>query len=296
MQTWTHLNHLLYWHQRKAMKCEYNTILGTGSNMFEWLEQEISTIKTPKFHLVDGPADPKLEEAVTKSGLPLPKTYMEFVLKFGNAKLYRRSQNGYRIGIFAGPREAVLNDGTRIYHLGFHDGATVYVKPPSGSFTFPIFEFELDEEEKAADDFEAWLTASCARARKSYGKTKWAEILRGPKPFTQDEQNVIEARRQFSWRVVGIDAERNHIFEVTNAGNRMLPVLTIGLRSKDKQLNGAIRLKVGNINPGQTAMLHADCYKDLKPADEMEAFELPDPQPEDRDYYHEFDLCKGIGS
>jgi len=32
--------------------------------MFEWLEKEIATIKTPRFHLVDGPADGKLREAV----------------------------------------------------------------------------------------------------------------------------------------------------------------------------------------------------------------------------------------
>ena len=42
----------------------------------------------------------------------------------------------------------MLNDGTRIYHVGFHDGATVYVKPASGPLTSPIFEFELGEEER----------------------------------------------------------------------------------------------------------------------------------------------------
>ena len=96
--------------------------------MFEWLEQEILAIKTPRFHVVDGPAAAKLREAILQSNLPLPPSYREFVVKFGNAKLYRMAgSDSYRIGVFAGPREATLADGTRIYHLGFHDGASVYV-------------------------------------------------------------------------------------------------------------------------------------------------------------------------
>src|SRR5688572_14356491 len=100
--------------------------------MFEWLEREVSLIKTPRFHLVDGPADQKLQEAVIRSSLPLPASYKEFILRFGNAKLYRNSRNdSYRIGVFAAPRAATLDDGMRIYHLGFHDGASVYVKSES---------------------------------------------------------------------------------------------------------------------------------------------------------------------
>ena len=57
--------------------------------MFEWLDEEISQIKTPKFHLVDGPAPAELRQAVLSSEFPLPPSYREFVLRFGNAKLYR---------------------------------------------------------------------------------------------------------------------------------------------------------------------------------------------------------------
>jgi len=70
--------------------------------MFEWLEQEISAVRTPRFHVVDGPVEAKLRQAVMQSGLLLPPSYREFVLNFGNAKLYRRAQsNSYRIGVFA---------------------------------------------------------------------------------------------------------------------------------------------------------------------------------------------------
>lgn len=256
--------------------------------MFEWLEQEVSVIKTPRFHVVDGPAGAKLREAVTQPGLPLPPSYREFVLKFGNAKLYHRGESdSYRIGVFAGPRAATLHDGVRICHLGFHDGASVYVKPGSGSTELPVFEFQSGPEEEVADSFEEWLRESCAYARNAYGEEKWAEIVRGPEPFTVEERDVIEARRAIRWRVLGFDADENHILEVTNASGRVLPVLTLGVRSQDRRLNGAVLLKIGHIGPGQTAILHVDCYKSLLPSREIEIFAMPDPRPEERERYAE---------
>lgn len=257
--------------------------------MFEWLEREISGIKMPRFHVVDGPADPRLREVVIGSSFPIPSAYKEFVLKFGNSKLYRNPRNdSYHIGVFAAPREATLENGTQIYHVGFHDGASVYVKCLSNSAPLPIFEFESGLEEEVVSSFEEWLSAICATARNRYGKAKWAEILRGPKPFSGEEKDIIEARRSMRWRVLGIDADGRHIIEITNAGRRALATLTVGARSKDGRLNGAVRLDVSNVDPGQTALLHAGCYKDLVPPQEVEMFALPDPNPEDRDYYWEF--------
>ncbi len=256
--------------------------------MFEWFEQEASAIKTPRFHVIDGPPDAKLREAVLGSGLPVPSAYKEFVLKFGNARLYRNRRISFRIGIFAAPREAVLNNGTRIYHLGFHDGASVYVKRETRSGQHPIFEFESGSEEEVAASFEEWFSKSCALARSSYSKGRWAEILRGPKPFTEEEAEIIEARRLIHWRVVGIDADKNHILEITNTGRRSLCTLTIGVKSKDRRLNGAVRVNIRHVGPGQTALVHAGCYNDLLPCEQVELFSLPEPKPEDRDYYWEF--------
>jgi len=251
--------------------------------MFEWLEKELSAIKTPRFHVVDGPPDSKLREAVMQSSLLLPASYREFVLRFGNARLYRRSRNGYLIGVFAGPREQKFNDGTRAYQIGFHDDASVYIEPVAGS----VVEIVLDSRKVVADDFEEWLAACCTAARSEYGVEKWAEILRGPEPFTPEEEAVIETRRGIHWRVVGIDNEGNHVLEVTNGSSGTLPVLTVGVRSRDRRLNGAVLLRIGDIEPGQTAMLHVDCYRKVKPPEEIEVFELPEPAPEDREFYAE---------
>lgn len=258
--------------------------------MFEWLQKEIAAINTPGFHVVDGPADRELRDVVMQSDLSLPPSYWEFVLTFGNAKLYLKTgSQSYRIGVFAGPKEARLNDGTRIYHIGFHDGASVYLKPEYDLTKTSVFEFESDSEEKVADGFDEWLTASCSCARSSYGKEKWAEILRGPKPFTAEEMGVVEARRRIRWRVLGIDANENHIFEITNVSARRLEKLTVGVRSKDRRLNGALVLQIGHVGPGEMEIIHVGCYRGLLSPREVEVFALPDPQPQDRGRYAELE-------
>jgi hypothetical protein len=111
--------------------------------LYELLECEILAIKTPRFHVVDGPADETLKESISLSGAPVPVSYMEFVQKFGNAKLYRDARRGsYRIGVFGAPRMMILDDGSRIYHLGFEDGASVYVKDGDELASIPIFRWE----------------------------------------------------------------------------------------------------------------------------------------------------------
>src|SRR5450756_1782716 len=109
----------------------------------------------------------------------------------------------------------------------------------------------------------------------------------GPPPFTPAEEKIIETRRQIEWRVLGIESDGNHIFEITNTSGNILPVLTVGVRSKSGRLNGAVILKIGNVGPGQTAILRVDCYKDMSSPYEIEIFNLPDPLPEDREFYSE---------
>jgi hypothetical protein len=256
--------------------------------MFEWLEQEIAAIHTPRFHLVDGPVEAGMREMIVQSGVPVPASYMQFVLKFGNAKLYRDVRHtSYQIGVFAAPRVSTLGDGTDLYHIGFHDGASVYIKPGKNRDTLPIYEFESGKEEYAADDFEDWIAESCNRARKKFSDTEWKKILHGPAPFSAREEEIIEARRCIHWHVKGIDPEGNHLVEVTNTGTRGLPVLKIGIRSKDRRLNGAALLKIEGLGPGMTTLLHIACYRGIRKPEELELFSLPEPQPEDRLLYPE---------
>lgn len=259
-----------------------------NADLFDWLQAEIDSVQTPRFHLVDGLPDARFREAIEEASYVVPTTYKLFVSRFGGAKLYRdAAHNSYRIGVFAAPRDATTPDGEKVLQLGFHDGAKVFCKLQGADAGSAIYELEAGYLERVSDTFANWLDESCARARNAIGPAAWRKILHGPEPFSLKEQDVLSARRAIEWKVIGLDSQGNHIIEVRNAAQRALPVLTIGARSRDGRLNGAVFLKIAHVRPGTTAQLHIDCYKNIVAPDQVDLFSLPDPGPEDRAFYRE---------
>ncbi len=73
----------------------------------------------------------------------------------------------------------------------------------------------------------------------------------------------------------------------------ILPYLFLGVRGKLRPpnsgpLHGGARLPVGSIVPGAAGIVQYDCYKKQVAPEDVEVFDLPDPGPEDREYYWEF--------
>ncbi len=259
--------------------------------MFEWLEQELSEIRTRRFHVVDGPAAADFRSAVLASPLPAPPSYVAFVLRFGNAKLYRMTRlDLYWMRVFAAPHDVESRAGEPLLYIGGYDETCAYLREETlvRGVEAPIYESTETGLRKAANSFEEWLTARAARARRRYKKREWAEVLRGPPPFTAEELTVVEARRLFSWQVVGVTEGGEIKYEVSNGSARRLPFLSIGVRGKTGTLQGGVWLPVGHIGPGQTAIVAKDTYRDLLNPSEVEAYSLPDPEPEERARYWEF--------
>lgn len=265
--------------------------------MFEWLDVEIKSIRTPKFFLVDGPASAQLREAVKASDFPLPPSYREFVLRFGNAKLYR-SGSIWRVQVHAGPREVEGSRGESLIHFGRSETALAYFKTSllKAGEESPVFEWRHNQGvRQAADGFEEWLKTKCRLARKQYKGKEWKAIEEGPAPFTVQEQAIVEARKKFQWRIVGVAPNEDLRFEIHNGSAITLPFLSIGVRGQLRQpgngsLDGGAFLPVSSIAPGETRIIEKDCYKDLLAPQNAEVFALPDPGPEDRDQYWEFHL------
>ena len=263
--------------------------------MFEWLDDEMRRIKTRKFHRVDGPASEELRQAVLSSNFPLPPSYREFVLRFGNADLYRNGSN-WLVEVYAGPREAITDQGEPLIQFGRTHTSLAYFKESllAASKESPVFEWRHKQGvQQTADSFEDWLRTKCDSARKRYKKKEWEAIEKGPPPFTELEQAIVEARKQFRWRVVGIAPNEDLRFEIHNGSATTLPYLSVGVRGKLRPpkigpLNGGAFLPVASIRPGETKVVEFDCYKKfIAPAD-TEVFALPDPGPEDREQYWEF--------
>jgi hypothetical protein len=259
--------------------------------MFEWLVQELATIRTKRFHVVDGPASDDFRAAVLESPLPAPPTYVAFVLQFGNAKLYRMmGLDLYWMRVFAAPQEVESRSGEPLLYIGGYDETCAYLKAETlrRGAEAPIFESTDAGVRKAADSFEEWLTARAARARRRYTRKEWAEVLRGPPPFTPEELAVVQARRKFTWQLVGLTPSGEVMYEVTNGSDRYLPFLSIGIRGKVGNLQGGVWLPVGHIAPGQTKVVVKDTYRGLLDPTDVEAYPLPDPEPEERARYWEF--------
>jgi hypothetical protein len=262
--------------------------------MFEWLKEEMARIKTRKFHLVDGPLPDDRRALIEQTELAVPPSYKQFVVQFGHAQLYR--QNGiYLVEIFPTPRDAKSSEGECLLHFGRTDLSISYFKNNLlvASNESPIFEWRHDRGlRKTADGFEEWLTKKCKSAKGLFSKRQWSGIEAGPPPFSEKEQEIMEARRHYRWRALGPTESGDMRFEVSNGSKINLPYLTIGVRGKlrDKSdvLEGGAWLPIAQISPGQTQVVETNCYKDLVDPKDVETYAEPDPDPEDRELYWEF--------
>lgn len=253
---------------------------------YKWLQEELSTIKTSRFHVVEGGGSEALR---TANRLDLPRSYREFVQEFGKAKLYK-VKGGYALGVLAAPSAAVGPDGVPLLCVGHYQSAKAYFKQSELAEVKepPVYEWGQAGLRKSADGFASWLENRCSAARSQYGKRGWARVLKGPKPFTEREEAVVQARRDFKWRVVGVTPDNDLIFEVTNCSGMTLPFVSIGVRSSHGKFEGRVWLPVSHIGSGTTGVIEKDCYKRYVDPEQIEVFALPDPEPEDRDEYWEF--------
>ena len=111
-----------------------------------------------------------------------------------------------------------------------------------------------------------------------------------PKPFSKREQAIVEARRLFVWRHLGFAENGDSIFQVSNGSAMTLPYLSIGVQGRGaSKLVGGAWLDVSSIGPGQTGQVKHQCYKEMLLPEEHEFFETPDPTPETRDRFWEFE-------
>ena len=219
--------------------------------MYEWFVRELAEIKTPGFHVVDGPGSESLRRDVLRATLPIPPSYREFIFRFGNAKLYKQG-SAYSVGVRAFPEEAESATGDRLRRVGHFDDAGAYLKESllAGEQESPVFEWTTDGLARVANSFDEWLEKRSDAARRKYGKKRWNEIVRGPKPFSPDEQAIVEARRQFRWRLLGVSEAGACRFEIENNSPRTLAYLSVGLRSRDGRVTGGAWLPVSDVFPG----------------------------------------------
>lgn len=222
---------------------------------------------------------------VLDSELNVPPSYKEFVIKFGNVKLLKQGTI-YLIQVFSVPRDAESDSKEKLLNFGRTDRGLAYFKEAllEKNSESPVVEWTGQQFglRQTANSFEEWLKKKYDAAKKQFTKNRWNEIVAGPKPFTSLENEIVKARRQYHWRVIGISKNGDLQFEVSNKSKMTLPFLSIGIRGIHGSVDGGIWLPVSNVAPGETRVIEKGCYKDLIEPQYVEAYELPDPEPEDR--------------
>jgi len=257
--------------------------------MYEWLKEQIAEVNTPKFFVVDGPPDASLRAAIEQEQMGLPHSYKAFVLEFGNAKLYRQHA-GYGLGVKGAPVEAQTREGEALFRIGsFHERNAFFRRADVGrGAEAPVLESGPGGLVEVSPSFEEWLRQRADSLRGSIGKRAWAQLVAVPAPFSSEELAIVEARRAYEWRMVGVAPNGDIQIEVTNNSTTSLPFLSIGVRDSGGTFSGGLWIGVRDLRPGQTAIYERDCYKKHLSRDEVVLFPLPDPGPEDRDSYWEF--------
>lgn len=221
---------------------------------YSWLVNEIGEVKTPKFFDIDGPALSVYRNAFETTKFPIPPSYEAFVSQFGSAKLYKQHA-GYALKVRATPIEAISKSGKRLLCFGYYQGyqACFKIEHLGDGKESAVFESrENGRLIRIADDFTKWLKIRSDVIHKEIGRKRWAEIVRGPTPFTLKEKEIVEGRGLYSWQIVGIAHNDDIIFKVHNGSNVILPYYSIGIRDKVGELSGKIWLPVAQIKPGAT--------------------------------------------
>jgi len=251
--------------------------------MYEWLEDELAKVGTPKFHCVGGRGP--LATGVSRA--TLPPSYVEFLECFGEARLYRELSY-WKIGVRPKPVKEIIN-GREVFRIGHYDSNGAYFDPASGDpgCEWPVFELRGARIVPAANSFDEWLVKRSRTAKRTFSAKEWRAILVGPAPFTAEELKIVEARKRFECVVVGTAKNGQWQFDVRNNSRGTLPYLTLEVVWKDGSLIGGVWLPVSHVRPGQRALVAHEGCKGASLSD-VDIAKSPDPTPSDRDRYWEF--------
>jgi hypothetical protein len=247
--------------------------------MYEWLDDELTRIRWPGFHELHPCAVPDQLDC------RLPPSFLAFARRYGAAKLYLRDKY-YQLGVLCPPE--LVGSEQELLMIGFigESEAVLRIDELVAGREARVYELVEGVPEEVAFDFSSWLEICAADCREEYGTDEWARLERGPDPFTADEEAIVEARKRFSWDLVGGGADRGLRFRIRNGSDRTLPALTIGVRHKDGAVEARLPVDVSRIGPGEEQIVEVPGYATLEPQDAL-AFELPAPTPATRDAYAE---------
>lgn len=223
-----------------------------------------------------------MEKLVSLSAA-FPPSYLEFLARYGGVKLFREGY-GYLLIVLALPQQLDGGESGVLFRFGSYDDSYCYFLSSllKASEESPVFAFDDGKLVRVAKSFSEWFTLGVreliSRQESKAGGDRTA--------FTEAEKRVVQLRKEYNWLVVGTTDTYVEIL-ITNESDSTLDCITLGVRSKDHTLNGAVRVDVKGLSPGMSRKLQLDCYSDLIDSSCVELFDLPDPTPGTKSNYFE---------
>jgi hypothetical protein len=266
--------------------------MATSDPALKWFRDELGAIKSRRFHIFEPVGEKQLAYRHGGKQVALSGPYASFLREFGWAKLFTDYGDAPLVSAYplSSRRRFKLSDGVYV-GFGFRGEETALF---SESDLFArgesaVFREAAGGSQRINDNFGEWLKVSYDRARSTFSARAWERICAGPKPFSRQQQRIVEARRKFTVRHTGFAKNGDATFSVRNDSDMTLPYYSLGVQGKGgTKLVGGVFLDVSSIPPGTEKSVRKDCYKESLRQDELEIFELPEPIPEKKEGYWEF--------
>lgn len=265
-------------------------------NQYQWLEAELLQMGTKRFFYTNQLVPTR--QQVACDGPSLPTDYTNFVVRYGDTKLFRVGSLSYRMSLWWPPPRRTVNRGRCLIIIGKTEGSYVaFALADGGAF----YEDEVKELSlngvcrSTKKPFAAWLRDKFLAYRRKYSQRAWGQLLSGPRPFTDEERAIVQARHQFEWELVDSRVPSLPTLCIHNRSERRLPFMTLNFHANVPELfiqnlHGGIYIPIDNIMPGKSGVVtkqltyHGRCQF-VPPV----VFSDPDHfEPEEREYLWEF--------
>jgi hypothetical protein len=223
-----------------------------------------------------------------------PPSYRRFMDEVGGARLFRDGR-GYRVEVYSSPRGLLHEEMGPMWWVGRCEATRVCFadRDVRDAFEAKVWQWNFAKRWIRLEiTFDEWIRSACSKVRLAIRKREWESIQRGPEPFNAKEHAIASARRKYTWTVVGVDENDCVLIRVTNGSPMSLPYISLNvsgeMRGKNDVLDGGVVVPTANIQPGASAVVAVDCYREVVDPWTVLLTDIPDLGPEDRNILWEF--------
>ena len=266
----------------------------TETTQYRWLQDLATSVATPKFFILRTQGPPSQRRPMHLPVQVAPPSYRRFQEEIGGARLFRNGR-GYRVQVYSSPRGLLHEELGPMWWVGRCEATRVCFADVelSEGFEAKVWEWNFAKRWARLDvTFEEWIRSACSKVRREIPKSDWALIQNDPEPFSAAEAAIAAARKKYSWEVVGIDESDCVLIRVTNGSPMSLAYISLDcsgeMRGKAEVLEGGVAIPTAHIQPGASAVVPVDCYREVVDPRTVLLTDVAGLGPEDRDILWEF--------